>query len=338
MANDLKFASFNCNGLKGSMAYVKHLVDSNTISFLCEHWLRPDELTTMKKYFGDSWCHLISSMDPLKQIRGRPYGGLGFICKKLQKVSYQEVQCDFDKIIGMKIIVNQITILTVFGLYLPYDDHSNEQLELYIETIDRLHDLMDNTNSPVIVLGDMNTVLPQSTMLSYNWYRKKPFSGRSAILYDFICDQELCIANFNEEQKVNYTFQRGRSKSYIDYILVPQYLVNSVKKCVILDDACENVSDHLALAMTITISLEETSQSNGLSEKSKICQQNWDNPTFVKRYSQVVGQHVSNIRLLDPSKIAREDAECVLNDLSTSVSNAMQKAAQECAELMSVKP
>ena len=57
----------------------------------------------------------------------------------------------------------------------------------------------------------------------------------------------------------------------------------------------------------------------------------------MKRYSQVVGQHVSNIRLLDNSKIAREDAQCVINDLSTSVSNAMQKAAQECAEQMSVK-
>ena len=34
-------STFNCNGLRSSMAYVTELVSNHNINFVCEHWLKP---------------------------------------------------------------------------------------------------------------------------------------------------------------------------------------------------------------------------------------------------------------------------------------------------------
>ena len=98
-------------------------------------------------------------------------------------------------------------------------------MEVYLETLEKLSFVLENCNkdSPTIIVGDLNTRLPRSGSLNENWYRDKPFSRRSAILYDFICDNQMAVANFCFNQPVNHTYSKGKKyiiyRSYSDTII-----------------------------------------------------------------------------------------------------------------------
>ena len=102
----VNITAFNCNGLKISMDYVLDLVRKSDITFLCEHWLRCHELNTIKTIFQDQdrWCHLKSSVDPLNELKGRPFGGTGFICQRPQGLTYSVLESDSDRISAIKVI------------------------------------------------------------------------------------------------------------------------------------------------------------------------------------------------------------------------------------------
>ena len=77
-----------------------------------------------------------------------------------------------------------------------------------------------NPNIPVIILGDLNTSLPQMGFLTQRWFTKRPFNRNSVLLYNFIEENNFCVANFICEQNTNYTFSKGSLTSYIDHILI----------------------------------------------------------------------------------------------------------------------
>ena len=86
-----------------------------------------------------------------------------------------------------------------------------------------------SVKTPILLVGDMNTVLPQTTELNNLWYKKRPFSYRSYLLYEFLYENNLIVANFHFTQDKHFTF----SKSYIDHIFLPMYMymLPMVKDC-----------------------------------------------------------------------------------------------------------
>ena len=59
---------------------------SVSVLFLCEHWLKPSELYETNNMFReqDLWCNLKSSVPADEILIGRPFGGVGFVCRKLK--------------------------------------------------------------------------------------------------------------------------------------------------------------------------------------------------------------------------------------------------------------
>ena len=97
ITNDaLNCVAFNCNGYKGSSLYVKKLVQSNDIVFLCEHWLQPKDIVTLEGSLDSElyWTHMKSSINPEENLKGRPFGGIGYICKKNVCYHYKSVKCE----------------------------------------------------------------------------------------------------------------------------------------------------------------------------------------------------------------------------------------------------
>ena len=72
-----------------------------------------------------------------------------------------------------------------------------------------------------MIVGDMNDALPQKQQLSFNWHRLRPFNAHSLILYDFVCDNDMCIGNFGYNQTVNYTYFKGVNRTYIVHVCIP---------------------------------------------------------------------------------------------------------------------
>ena len=61
------------------------------IVFLCEHWLRPDELPYVKSQYTskDNWLYFKSSVNREAINCGRLHSGVGFIGKKSSDYTYR---------------------------------------------------------------------------------------------------------------------------------------------------------------------------------------------------------------------------------------------------------
>ena len=75
---------------------------------------------------------------------------------------------------------------------------------MYIEILEILQDIVDTYGDAgqIMFLGDFNATLPQQRELSRNWYKMRPFNKHSLLLYDFLCDNDLLVCNFDFRQNV----------------------------------------------------------------------------------------------------------------------------------------
>ena len=103
---NLIVSSLNCLGIKSNMGYTKDLFTKNNVNFICDHWLYPHELITVQDILEEDnkWCFLQSSRDSLDNSRGRPFGGIGFVCTKTDELSYQIIQSDSDRMCTLRVV------------------------------------------------------------------------------------------------------------------------------------------------------------------------------------------------------------------------------------------
>ena len=295
--NTEMYTTFDCYGLKSSIAYVKELSSRYNFNFICEHWLKPSDIQSVKECLGNKWSYFKSSMKADEVVLGRPFGGVGFVCELTPELSYNIVNCDSDRIAAIKVKKNNVVLLTLIGAYLPTNTHTELNMEEYIEGIDQIKCLLDSASpsGPTVIMGDLNTVLPQQPTLKQKWYKNRPFSPRSGILYDMISQQEMIVANFVYKQGINYTYAIADAHSYIDHIIIPQYCINMLKSCEILCNDRNNVSDHFALCCDIClpITYDPDSEKCSVVKKSKenlseFPKYDWNNFEFQENYEKIV--------------------------------------------------
>ena len=124
-----------------------------------------------------------------------------------------------------------------------------------MDTLFKIQCLIDSCCdvAPVIVIGDFNTSLPKTDYLKNNWHRCIPFNRNSVLLYNFIQDNDFIVADFIFDQSVSFTYSNSITSTHIDHILVPQYLIDMITYCDILEDNVSNMSDHYAIMCFIEI-------------------------------------------------------------------------------------
>ena len=98
--NILDCVTFNCNGYKGSSLYVEKLIQMHDIVFLCEHWMQPKDLVMFEQNldYDKYWTCMKSSVNPDECLKGRPFGGIGYVCKKIVNCHFKTVPCENDRI------------------------------------------------------------------------------------------------------------------------------------------------------------------------------------------------------------------------------------------------
>jgi exonuclease III len=303
---DLNLFTLNCNGLNGCIDELLHeLYAQSNIIFLCEHWLQQYEIPSVEQALSKKGyvSYLKSSVNPEEVLYGRPYGGTGFVCKNVDGIHFQNVDVDNDRISCLRVIQHgtDTQILNIFGIYLPYCNGSADQASLYAETLDKLQSLIDDCNgSPVVIMGDMNANLPLHSQLARYWYRSRPFTSHSLMLHDFLVDNELCVANFLFDQNVNYTYEKGNAKSYIDHVFISKYLSDSVLDCKIVDN-CNwvDVSDHLPIRTKVQIQVDSSVNPSDTNFKdTTVCPKypkvNWKNPVLRQHYANYVNDALNS--------------------------------------------
>ena len=317
----IQIINFNCNGFQSAFNDVIDLFnnDDDTIVFLSEHWLQPHELNSTKALLAGEglWTSLKSSVNPEEELHGRPYGGVGFVCKNTTNdFSIRPVNIDNDRLSAIQLVKDGQTELTVIGVYLPYFNSRPDQLALYAETLDILQSTIDScSGSPFVILGDMNAPLPQARTLSRHWYKSKPFNMNSMLLYDFMTANDLCVANFVFTQSVNYTYKKGTHRSYIDHVLVPVHLIERLSDCKIICHDDIIASDHFPLKTSYNMPVAPQPMNN--KHESDLIQNfpkmNWENESVRNTYQQKLSQALSQRQLRCNGVVNRTDAQYSVN-------------------------
>ena len=230
------------------------------------------------------------------------------MCNPICNISYKVVPNDSDRICILQLLTGGKLILAIYGVYMPYFNGSRDQLELYSETLNALQCSIDSSDpSPIMVIGDLNADLPRHIGLNRHWHKSRPFNAHSLLMYNFMVDNELYVANHSFPQQINHTYHKGRDTTYIDHVLVSTFL--DINSCGIMCDI-DNVSDHYPPLTDITLqctSVEQvlhsdngmTSPDNGMTSPDSgmtiTTRVNWSDPVIKRNYSRHVDEAHMNL-------------------------------------------
>ena len=340
----IQLITFNCNGFQSCANDVLDFFngDNNCIAFLSEHWLRPHELYDVKVMLeGEGlWSYLKSSVDPEEELLGRPYGGVGFVCKQNPNSDYsmRPVPVNSDRIAVLQLVKDGKVKLSVVGIYLPHFNGSADQVTLYAETLDLLQTTIDDhAGTPLIIMGDMNASLPQTASLSRHWYRARPFNKNSLLLYDFLVTNDLCVANFSFTQPVNYTYKKSHHQSYIDHVFVPVHAIHSVTDCHIMCHDDIIASDHLPLSVTYSLPEAEPQQTceSGTVHEARFPRIHWNKQKIREEYKTKLSVALANMQKDIPGDINDSaSADLYVNTtcetLTSTIHNVCQEISNHC--------
>ena len=111
VSNQLNISSFNCTGVKSSIEYVAgSICPKYNIIALQELWIMPHELDVINDVHGE----FKSSVDvECGVLRGRPYGGLGFMWHRSLDAHVTPVPLEDDRLMAHRIYNSTHFILLI---------------------------------------------------------------------------------------------------------------------------------------------------------------------------------------------------------------------------------
>ena len=86
---------------------------------------------------------------------GRPYGGVGFIARKMANITVRDLMQDDDRISVIEPRYYGMICLTVICVYMYMPYHSNSWCIAYSETLDKIQGIRNNVTSHFMNVGDM---------------------------------------------------------------------------------------------------------------------------------------------------------------------------------------
>ena len=118
----LRLCSLNLHGFNNSSVYLHDLCSFNDIICVQEHWLMSSQLHKFNKIHDDFTFYGCSAMDSVYSkgiLRGRPFGGVGFLYRKLLpiKIGFAGYHSD-GRIIAITLDCVNTSILLFCYIYL----------------------------------------------------------------------------------------------------------------------------------------------------------------------------------------------------------------------------
>ena len=265
---------------------------------------------------------------------------LDLFVKKWRYISYRVISCESNRVCAVQVLHSGSILVTIIGVYLPFYNWSAEQIESYMDTLNKIQCLIDicGENTPVMVTGDFNTTLPQADTLVLNWYKRKPFNRNSALLYSFINDNNMCVPNFLFNQHVNFTYSNVISSSYIDHMLVPEYVSDMITDCKILSGDVDNLIDHFAisLSMNLPVNIEKIDgDKNPDFAKIRYVRKKlfWNDVEFQRMYSEELKGAMDMISPVNLETVTSECAAACVSSFCNQLCEAMIKSSDVCSKI-----
>ena len=248
--NHLKICTWNSRGLAAAVPFLRALCKQNDVVCINEHWLHQNRLSKLGDiaedidYFGRASRHAPS--DNYGCHKGQ--GGVAILWKKKFKSITPMRQLNHDRICAVRLQCDNNSIINIFCVYLP----ARGCVDNFEATLDELGAFIENTEigSFNVIRGDLNADMG---IMGGSRSTKVPDS-RGRTLYKFINQYNLVATNLmsNAVGPVN-THYGPTGETCIDYVLVPEVLLDSFGHCVTSSYDPLNTSDHIPLSIVFNI-------------------------------------------------------------------------------------
>ena len=257
----MTLSTHNVNGFRNSEDFLRSRCEesSHAVFAIQEHWLKPhirrqpgvNLLKTLHPKFDGFGTSAMTSKMSSEILKGRPFGGTGFIFSKNLSLSLRpRLDYTHDRVTVMELSTSKGVTLLI-NAYLPFYDTRNldAQICLFKDTVAFIENIIrSNVNCSFILLMDMNCNIYNS---NHNYSR---------VLRDLMQRNNL-ISAFdllpNFDPTVNYTRCDVKTNSYtlIDGILISNSLVDDVDG-ISISHRGDNVSDHSPVDISFKVQLE----------------------------------------------------------------------------------
>ena len=160
----LKITSLNCQGFKyRNYNYLIETFNKCDILILQETWLYHFEHSAFSYILPSSQYYAISAMDEAEIGRiGQPYGGCAIIWHNNINLSINPLQTISTRICAAHIKNENINCI-IASIYMPNDDNSNNNFEIYGDVLYELSSLIE-------LYDDCDFTHPSRSMF---WFREK---------------------------------------------------------------------------------------------------------------------------------------------------------------------
>ena len=294
---------WNSRGSTASIPYSRQLFEKCDFLCICEHWLHAnrysqlDEISTDIDYIARS--SRFSSADEYGSVRGQ--GGVAILWNKNLKGVTPIRELVHDRICGVQIQTDTDVKINIFCVYVP----AKGGIEKPKETLDELAGYIEiyGEGSINVIAGDFN-----GDIGNLDGTRSKAAPTKEGkVVYGYMKELNLVAVNMQgiTTGPVD-TFNSYMGSSCIDYIMVPEDIIQNVRSCIVLENEVNNTSDHDPIVMDMKISGCLSSQI----PNNKVGRIKWDKLDFNTvnlRYRLPV--HRDLVRLIESSNIEDPSVE-----------------------------
>ena len=159
---------------------------------------------------------------------------------------------DSDRIVGIKCTFANCRPLFILAVYLPSSNHALEEFKECLDYLWALYDFL-SADGFVILLGEFNGDLGNSL----GDKGKKEPNDRGLLLLDFANFFNICPVNLLKQCKgplESFNSHCGRYHSALDYIFLPNCLLNDIDSPETFYQDVDNTSDHLPILVNLKFS------------------------------------------------------------------------------------
>ena len=223
---------------------------------------------------------------------------------------------------------------------MPFYNGEAHQTDCFAETIDVLQSVIEQFGAicPLHIIGDFNAQLPKRRLLHRRWYRLPGFNTHSSILYDFINDNDLCVADFTDSPtRTIYIFPDSTATyTWIDHCLITsQHIVS----CNIIPRHAYNVSDQLPLCLQTRVLSEQCQPAVLSTDVPYGVPRRWDNLECTNAYRDILHSKLSTMHILtcdanDDSDAIQEHVDCYVEQLNDAMHDAVCDTSRNQTETL----
>ncbi len=264
----IKTLTLGCMNVRGIMSKTCYIAKTLTMHKLdifgiCEHWLYPDSLPFLSSLDHLYNAHGVADADlGIYDLHRRGKGGVALLWRKTIDRYITKLTLDDDRVIGLTVSLPEATPTHVLMVYLPSAAAGRQQ---FLDCLSKLRDIYEHysTIGDVIIMGDLNCELSGPRYTARRGHRETCLANwTDSVGLHSVTVQESCTGP-------TYTFdhyESGTHRALIDHILVPASLMDLVVAAAVIDEDCDNQSDHLPVTLTLETVPVHVTQQQGTPE------------------------------------------------------------------------